>query len=88
MPILIIKSTVRLVIGPFLKWNIVFVLPFFKATAVGFNEFQRIGDQLKRASLNSFIGFPFLLIERANNSNAGALVKIFLCDFGKLSKAF
>jgi hypothetical protein len=87
MPILIIKSTVRLVIGSFLKWSAVVILPVFKSPTVSFDKFDGIGNQLKRASLNTLICLPFLLIERANNSNAGALVKIFLCDFCKLSKA-
>ena len=42
-----IKSTVRLVIGSFLKWSAVVILPVFKFSAIYFYEFDGIGDQLK-----------------------------------------
>jgi hypothetical protein len=47
MPILMIKSTVRLVICSFLKWITVVILTIFESPAICFDKFNGIGDQLE-----------------------------------------
>ena len=45
--------------------------------AIGFDEFQRIGDQLERALLDSLISFPFVMLENADDCDPGSFVAIF-----------
>ena len=58
----------------------------FKATTICFDELNGVGDQLKRASLNALVCFPFLLVQGPDDRNASAFMKIFFCDFSEFVK--
>jgi hypothetical protein len=58
-----------------------------ETASVRLDELDGIGDQLKVASLESLICFPFLLIQCADDPYASAFVKILFCNFSKLVKA-
>ena len=47
-------------------WTLI-SLAIVESPAIGFDKFDGISDQLKRTSLNTLIGFPFLLIERSDD---------------------
>jgi hypothetical protein len=69
-----------------LKWRLIFSFAIFESASVGLDELDGICDQLKVASLSALVCFPFLLVQCADDANAGSLVKILFCDLSKLVK--
>lgn len=68
------------------EWNVFFALAFFEPPAVRFDEFQGIGQQLEGASLDPFVRFPFVLVERSKYCDSRSFVEILLGDFRELLK--
>jgi hypothetical protein len=79
-----INSIVFLVMPRSLEWNIFFGFSFFESPPIRLDKFQGVGQKLERTPLDSFIRFPFVLIETPNYGNSRAFVEIFgrhVCQF-------
>jgi hypothetical protein len=63
-----------------------FGLIFFESPPIGLDEFQRIGDQLERALLDSLVRFPFVMVQSPDDRDSGSLVEVFCGYFGQLLK--
>ena len=57
---------------------------FFESFTVGFDKLDAVDDHLVSAAVFALVGFPFGLLQEADNSHTGAGMEVFLCNFGVL----
>ena len=66
------------------KWGFFpWCLTFFKTATISLDEFDAVGDHLNGTALDSFVGFPLVIIENAGDSDFSPLVQMLRADFRK-----
>ena len=70
------------------EWNVFFALTFLEPPPIRLDKLQGIGQQLEGTPLDSFIRFPFVLVERSDYGDSRSLMQILLGYFSQLLEAY